>query len=66
MIHTVHIDDGSTKGNKLLHNLQKEGEVVCFEKPLKVEILNGYMKGPEFRASVKHGVINKLKANGRL
>ena len=65
MIHTVYIDDSSTKGEKLLHNLQKENEVVRFEKPLKVEILNGYMEGPEFRASVKQGLINKLKANGR-
>jgi hypothetical protein len=66
MIHTVPIDDSSTTGKKLLHDLQKEGEVGCFEKPLKVEILNGYMEGPEFRASVKQGLVNKLKANGCL
>ena len=66
MIHTVYIDDSSTKGKKLLHNLQKESEVVRFEKPINVDILNGYMNGPEYRASVKQGLINKLKSNGRL
>jgi hypothetical protein len=66
MIHTVYIDDSSTKGKKLLHTLQKESEVVRFEKPLNVDILNGYMNGPEYRESVKQGLINKLKSNGRL
>jgi hypothetical protein len=66
MIHTVYIDDSSTKGKKLLHTLQKESEVVRFEKPLNVDILNGYMNGPEYRESVKQGLINELKSNGRL
>jgi hypothetical protein len=66
MIHTVYIDDSSTKGKKLLHNLQKEKDVVRFEKSINDEILNDYMTGSEFRASVKHGLINKLKTNGRL
>jgi len=66
MLHTVYIEDSSTKGKKLPHNLQKEGEVVHYEKPLKVEILKGYMEGPEFRASVKQGLIDKFKANGCL
>ena len=66
MIHTVYIDDSSTKGKKLIHALQKESEVVRFEKPLNVDILNGYMNGPEYRESVKQGLINKLKSNGRL
>ena len=66
MIHTVYIDDSTNKGKKLLHTLQKECEVVRFEKPLNVDILNGYMNGPEYRASVKQGLINKLKSKGRL
>ena len=66
MIHTVYIDDSSTKGKKLLDNLHKEREVVRFEKPINVDILNGYMTGPEFRATVKQGLINKLKSNGHL
>ena len=66
MIHTVYIDDSSTKGKKLLHNLQKERDVVRFEKPVNVDILNGYITGTEFRASVKQGLISKLKTNGRL
>ena len=66
MIHTVYIDDSSIKGKKLLHNLQKEREVVRFDKPVNVDILNGYMTGSEFRATVKQGLINKLKSNGRL
>ena len=66
MIHTVYIDDSSTKGKKLLHNLQKEREVVRFEKPANVDLLSGYVTGSEFRVTVKQGLINKLKSNGRL
>jgi hypothetical protein len=66
MIHTVYIDDSSAKGKKLLHNLQKEKEVVRFDKPINVDILNGYMKSSEFRTTVKQGLIKKLKSNGCL
>jgi hypothetical protein len=66
MIHTVYIDDSSTKGRKLLHNLQKEREVVRFEKPTGADILNGYMTSSEFRASVKQDLVSKLKTNGCL
>lgn len=66
MIHTVYIDDSTTKGKKILHNLQKAREIVRFEKPIIVDIQNGYMTSPEFRTSVKQGLINKLKSNGRL
>ena len=66
MIHTVFIDDSSAKGKKLLLNLHKEKDVVRFERPLNSEIINGYITGSEFRESVKQGLINKLKSDGRL
>jgi hypothetical protein len=66
MIHTVYIDDSSTKGKKLLHTLQKEQEIVRFEKPVGVDNLNGYMTGSAFRTAVKQGLVSKLKLNGRL
>ena len=66
MIHTVYIDDSSPKGKKLLLYLQKEIEVVRFDKPITVDILNGYMTGSEFRVAVKQGLISKLKSNGHL
>jgi hypothetical protein len=66
MIHTIYIDDNTPKGKELLDRLQKESDVVCFEKPVSNIIVNGYVHGSEFRASVKEGLVNKLKANGRL
>jgi hypothetical protein len=66
MIHTVYIDDSTKRGKKLLHILQNEQEIVRFEKPLNVEIKDGYITSSEFRASVKQELINKLKSNGSL
>jgi len=66
MIHTVYIDDSSKKGKKLLHDLQKEKEIVHFEKPISFDIQNDYMTSSEFRTSVKQGLISKLKSNGCL
>jgi hypothetical protein len=66
MIHTVYIDDSSVKGKKLLHILQNEKEIVHFEKPISDEFQDGYMTSSEFRTSVKQGLVNKLKLNGRL
>jgi hypothetical protein len=66
MIHTVYIDDSSAKGKELLHNLQKERGIVRFEKPINFDALDGYMTGSEFRATVKQGLINKLKSSGHL
>ena len=66
MIHTVYIDDSTIKGKKLLHSLQKKVDVVRFEVPSKNDLQNGYMTSTEFRTSVKNGLIDKLKANGRL
>ena len=67
MIHTVYIDDSSNKGKGLLLNLQKERDVVRFENQDDVNhIPNGYISSNDFRASVKEGLVKKLKANGRL
>lgn len=66
MIHTVYIDDSSVKGKKLIHILQKEREIVRFENPVSDESQEDYMTSSEFRTSVKQGLINKLKINGRL
>lgn len=66
MIHTVYIDDSSTKGRRLLQHLQKEQDVVRFKKPENVDIIDGYMTSTKFRLTVKQGLISKLKSNGCL
>jgi hypothetical protein len=67
MIHTVYIDDSSTKGKEILRNLRKEKSVVSFDKPMiETKIAEGYMTSSSFRAEVKQGLADKLKADGRL
>ncbi len=66
MIHTIYLDDSTPKGRELLQNLLKESDVVYLKKPLQMEDKSGYLSSGEFRTTVKAGLIERLKKDGRL
>ncbi len=67
MIHTIHIDDSTLKGKRIIKELQKETKIVHFVNPtLTNDLPDGYISGANFRNAVKQGLKNKLKENGYL
>jgi len=67
MIHTIHIDDSTLKGKRIIKELQKEPKVVHFDNPTFTNTLpDGYMSSANFRVAVKRGLKVKLKENGYL
>ncbi len=54
MIHTVHIDDSTNNGKRLVQEMRKNNEGIVFEEKDKVaEAPAGYMTSEEFRKETK-------------
>ncbi|MDR2206861.1 MAG: hypothetical protein LBE36_11985 [Flavobacteriaceae bacterium] len=53
MIHTVHIDDTTTTGKKLLEKLREYKDGVRFEESTDNNIPDGYITVEEFRTETK-------------
>jgi hypothetical protein len=67
MIHTIYIDDSSSRGKLLIRNLQKEKSIVRFKTfENDTNDTDGYMTSELFRTRVKQDLVDKLKANGCL
>lgn len=67
MIHTVHIDDTTANGKRLIQDMRKNKDGVEIEENNKVaEAPAGYVTGDEFERLVKEKVSKYYKDNGLL
>jgi hypothetical protein len=65
MVHTVHIDDTTINGRKLLKELRRYKKGIQFENvALSGVVPEGYMTPEEFRIEAKTSLTNILNEHG--
>ena len=65
MIHTVHLDDTTINGRKLLRELHRYKKGIKFENPVTNDVApEGYMTLEEFRVAAKLSLTKILNEHG--
>jgi hypothetical protein len=65
MIHTVHLDDTTINGKKLLRELRRYKKGIQFENPIASDVApEGYMTLEEFRIEAKTSLTKILNKHG--
>jgi hypothetical protein len=65
MIHTVHLDDTTINGRKLLRELRRYKKGIKFENPITNDVVpEGYLTLEEFRREAKASLTKILNKHG--